>query len=704
MKIVDLKIENFRALDEVELTSLQGMVVIAGPNGCGKSCILDAVRLFKSVYGGYQQNEWQQWFGEFQINVQNPRQTLTLLKTPSRPLIIEAYIELANDEIAFIKQDLDRLLTSFAWNRVVPNAYGYSRAGASIAADLRSYSPQVSGLVERLRPDIAHLLASPRLHGSLAINPDGNINIYPNPLLEIVFSSYEPTRLGVVDYHGAHRNYQREALGGINLNLDQEEEKFKTSSLYNYANKYTNIKSEMAAEFIKEMLGQRSGGSSGIQNPTSRSLSETMKYLFSVFFPGKEFLGPQSTPEGNMEFPVRLSDGSKHDINDLSSGEKEILFGYLRVRSSAPKHSIVLIDEPELHLNPALVRGLPRFYYEHVGQELGNQIWLVTHSDAFLREAMGQSEVQVYHLQHADAEKSSGNQIHEIRLDEESESLIVEMVGNLASYRPGAKVVFLEGENSEFDAQMVSRLFPGIGNELNLVSVGNRSRVESLHRVIDRSVQAGNIPVKIYSIVDKDAGGQVRPTREFGRHYSWDVYHIENYLLSPKYIRESLVQISLDPSNVPSEEEIEASLKKIAESQIDKLVAQKVRADVGTELMKAINLGRGNPESGDIGQSLHKSVKDSAEKIGDLLSSDLKTVNLDKRVDQERTALGVSLKSDDWRKTFRGRDILSAFAGEHAKNMRYDQFRNLVISQMAHAGYQPEGMKSVLDSILESDG
>jgi len=67
MKIENLHIANFRGITEVSLSSLGSMVVIAGQNGSGKSCIFDAIRLLKSVYGGYQANEWQQWMGEFQI-------------------------------------------------------------------------------------------------------------------------------------------------------------------------------------------------------------------------------------------------------------------------------------------------------------------------------------------------------------------------------------------------------------------------------------------------------------------------------------------------------------------------------------------------------------------------------------------------------------------------------------------------------------
>jgi AAA15 family ATPase/GTPase len=52
VRFASVSIENFRAISNVEITGLEDVVVIAGPNGCGKSCVLGAIRLLKSVYGG----------------------------------------------------------------------------------------------------------------------------------------------------------------------------------------------------------------------------------------------------------------------------------------------------------------------------------------------------------------------------------------------------------------------------------------------------------------------------------------------------------------------------------------------------------------------------------------------------------------------------------------------------------------------------
>src|SRR5690348_2972053 len=95
-----LEITNFRAIKHVKLENLTSMVVVAGPNGSGKSCLFDAIRLIKSAYGGYQPNEYQQFFGEFQIglNDQQPEQLLTLFQDRNLPVNIKLEVVLDESE------------------------------------------------------------------------------------------------------------------------------------------------------------------------------------------------------------------------------------------------------------------------------------------------------------------------------------------------------------------------------------------------------------------------------------------------------------------------------------------------------------------------------------------------------------------------------------------------------------------------------
>ena len=231
------------------------------------------------------------------------------------------------------------------------------------------------------------------------------MNVSSSLLLPIVFSAYLPQKLGILDYHGPQRHYGRDPAQNVNINLDQGQQNQSAHALYNYANKYQNVKSEMAAAYVREILAEEAGVPKASQN----SLTETLKSLFVTFFPDKQFLGPVPTEDGALAFPVVTPGGSKHDLDELSSGEKEILYGYLRMRNSAPRFSVILIDEPELHLNPRLIRGLPQFYSQHLGLALDNQIWLVTHSDALLREAVGNEKFNVFHMQPCSMSDDSGN-------------------------------------------------------------------------------------------------------------------------------------------------------------------------------------------------------------------------------------------------------------------------------------------------------
>ena len=77
----------------------------------------------------------------------------------------------------------------------------------------------------------------------------------------------------------------------------------------------------MAANYIRELIAEKAG------TPAAQraSLIDSLKELFHLFFPGKEFLGPRPTKDGKLSFNVKTLSGQEHDINELSSGEREVL-------------------------------------------------------------------------------------------------------------------------------------------------------------------------------------------------------------------------------------------------------------------------------------------------------------------------------------------------------------------------------------------
>ena len=104
------------------------MVIIAGQNGSGKSCIFDAIRLLKSVYGGYQANEWQQWMGEFQISFSSHSSDfLPILNDKSKELKIACDFKLSESERRFINDSADELLREYIWRTIMPEAYAWGR-------------------------------------------------------------------------------------------------------------------------------------------------------------------------------------------------------------------------------------------------------------------------------------------------------------------------------------------------------------------------------------------------------------------------------------------------------------------------------------------------------------------------------------------------------------------------------------------------
>jgi putative AbiEii toxin of type IV toxin-antitoxin system len=692
MRFEHLHISNFRGISAFEVGDLTSMVVVAGPNGCGKSSVFDAVRLLKSAYGGYQQDEWQIWFGEFQINLSRPDQLRRVFRDPAKPVEIVASLSLAESEVRYLREKAAELLEPLAWQEVLGRGFDVRSYGSpALATELRVHGPRVRQIVDAATEELAEELASQPFEAKLVITPTLEPQVESNRVLEIVFQTFDPHHVGIIDYHGPMRVYQREVLGGLNLNLEDLEQRRRQQSLYNWQSKYSNVKSELAATYVRELIAKDAGA----PFESSADLNKTLSELFQTFFSDKTYSGPRPTSEGAPEFPVTLATGEVHDIDDLSSGEKELLYGYLRLRASAPQNSVVLLDEPELHLNPALLQGLPDFYHRHLGRALGNQLWLVTHSDAILRQAVGNRNFAVFHMRLATATPAGENQALVVQAEDELERAIIDLVGDLATYKPHAKVVILEGSEGEFDRLMVSRLFPSLAHRVNLVSGGSRRRVHDLYEILAKASAAAGLADRFFAVVDRDAPRSDPPAE--ARSLVWDRYHIENYLLEPPYICAALGALRLDPSP-GSESEIAVALEGCARSTVKRLVLEELQAETNQELISAINIGAPR-DSTDPARDLKPSIQGSADRLSDAISRLLDDDHLASRARAFEEELEEALASGNWISRFPGRLILSRFVGEHVTGVSYEHFRNLVVDQMVDDAFEPIGMKRLVDAI-----
>ncbi len=82
---------------------------------------------------------------------------------------------------------------------------------------------------------------------------------------------------------------------------------------------------------------------------------------------------------------IVISNGQEHTLDRLSSGEKSLVDLFLRIRAHCTKNSIILIDEPEIHLHPNWQKRLMKHLRQFAQEYPGMTIIIATHSIEMLR-------------------------------------------------------------------------------------------------------------------------------------------------------------------------------------------------------------------------------------------------------------------------------------------------------------------------------
>lgn len=290
MKITRIRISNFRAIKNLEITNLADTVVIAGPNGSGKSCVFDAIRLLKSAYGGYDVNEIHQWFSEFQIDLNRLDEELPrLLNDQQRPMVIEADFRLATEEVEYLTSQIDTVSESLARRIVSRDREGDSTYRQFSVLANHFERPEIEAKkIEIINAIQIEISKHEVFTGRLEFSKKGQ-SWAESMVLMACFSTFSPEHLGIIEYHSATRNYAREQIGGLQLNIRDQHENRRQNSLYNTSSRYSNIKSEMASAYVREILAREAGVELGQQSTIVASLKE----MFTDFFDGKVSCSPK---------------------------------------------------------------------------------------------------------------------------------------------------------------------------------------------------------------------------------------------------------------------------------------------------------------------------------------------------------------------------------------------------------------------------
>jgi predicted ATPase len=693
MKITQLTINNFKAIRKLTLNDLTDVIVIAGPNGSGKSCILDAIRFLKSSYAGYrEQEEWRHFFNEFQLDINNREELRRLYYNPEQPITISAEFSLSETEAQYIRANAHTIIR----DEYLEQRLGERRIinpGALQANAVASWEQEANKLSSEFGDKLLAALDNPRHTATVTFDTNTMISVSPNVIFDFLFGIYDPTNIRMIDYHSAHRTYQREKIGGINVSIEESINRIAQHALFNWQNKYTHIKSELAGAYIRDLLIEKAGSTS---NHTP-SIIDTMNDLFSQFLPRKTFTGPRPSTKGQLSFPVQLAGGGEHDIDDLSSGEKELVYGYLRIRNVAPRNSIIMLDEPELHLNPRLVLGLPAFYRKHLGLELGNQLWMTTHSDAFLRDAYKSGGFTIFHMSAPDTVGTDDDQGVAISADSDINRAIVDLVGDIAGFRPGNKVVVFESsESASFDASLTKRLFPEFSDRINALSGDNKFGVRQLYSALEKAVSQMALPFRVYAITDRDSGREQRPAST--RAFDWDVYHIENYLLDESFI-EKVVSDYPSFGAEMSKDDIQVELENCAELSLAPLLQHEMRSKIYGRFLECLDLGF-DPKIAAPSQGFSAAVIRVRERIQSRASDEFSPEKLDAMQHHLEQKLRAAVADGSWRSVFRGRDILRHFVNRRLHGLPYEAFRDAIVARMADANHRPAGMARVVEAIM----
>lgn len=663
MHLRTLTIKNFRALEDITIDFETRVSVIVGPNAAGKTTVIEAARLAKALLAPRTQNEASQLLHSLGVSSPHIPQRIRLqaiAQDIKKPLVIRSHYEFAPQEIETLRAARTQIATSLIQAQ---GGQAFASTDALIAfLSSDTGKANLKTAEDTVDKSLAQVASTKRCAIDVIFPPDGPPRSDGNPI-EAQFVAYIERRLPphktAFTYFPADRalpaGEQPVQLGGADA--AQQIESYNSQPQL----KFSRLKNAIFSAFFLE----------GDSN--ERPIKEEFERIFNGLLKGRQLDSFGINEIGFLNVQIRDIESNRvFDLDGMSSGEKGLILTFLMIARSVVQHGIVLLDEPELHLNPAVCKDLLNFIIEEYAKPRDLQVIICTHSPEILTTAFDSDECSLYHLM-------SGTNISRVHTqDKLNISEALRRLGATESenllYRG---VVFVEGPD---DVILLEAGFSHLLRRFKLKPSMGRTEVEKAAKLLEEN-EGTTVVSPSYFILDLDDEATKINSSKSIRVLQWNRRCLENYLIDFEVLTKLLMDDEVVQTPLKNEGEVKKLLTRLALSQLRDVALRSLYAEnkfIGLGLRKE-DLSPTNTEA--VAKTLSERIQVAKSQLA-VLDLETWSQTFTAAVESKRSELEKDWESN-WVSLCDGKRLLMDLSKEITLRMHQKKFKLRLMKDMA---------------------
>jgi hypothetical protein len=589
--------------------------------------------------------------------------------------VIDLRIEVTKEEIQILKQDIESFVIQRLQNQLGQNNVSRINLIAFLSTpNGRQRINEVQKETEQLLVDFEKTYVA-QIKLIVYQNKINGLNGFHQEIISYLFKSpiFSETLFTVFT---ADRNFP---TGDTNIQLGQNEigQQMQSYSIQPQV-KFARLKAA-----IISFLMINSNDISPIQND--------FKLIFDSLIPGKELAGINLEKRtGRLSVLIKEIDtNAVYDIDFLSSGEKGLLLTLFLLLRTVRENGIILLDEPELHLNPAVCKNIIPFLKKHICEVKKAQIILTTHSAEILADTKENEDCRLLHL----INEKTISPIYK-KDNEEAQEAIKSLGVSTSDLLFNKGVIYLEGTT---DDDYIYEVLKGVTSGFKIQSLGGRSIVENEIRILQMADKENELKGFHVFVLDFDNKPTNLSSSTNVKVIQWDRYSFENYLLNLTTLYDVVKEVSI--KNSPSNRgEFNKEIKELAFSQIEEIAIYQTLQLLCPEIISVAKKEIKNKRLNEISKLVSNKIENLKESLRTFKMADFEAKFVE-TFESKKSETELDWE-ENWRNKCKGKDLLVSIHNKYGITSYKGFVKNLIASNKAEDTEEWNILKSKLQPIL----